>query len=53
MPVVINEVEILDSPAAASRPAAAATTPRVEPAHEQLRRLLRDLDGRQQRLIAD
>ena len=53
MPIVINEVEIFDAPVT-STPAASTPGPsRPEPAHEQLRRLQRDLDARQRRLIAD
>jgi hypothetical protein len=53
MPIVINEVEILEpsgSPSASGPPAPPA---RTEPLHEQLRRLQRDLDARQRRLAAD
>jgi len=53
MPVVINEIEVLEPPApppASGTPAAPAHT---EPIHEQLRRLQRDYDARQRRLTAD
>jgi hypothetical protein len=54
MPVVINEIEVLDAPRSSPSPAAAAPTGRpIEPAHEQLRRLSRDLETRRRRLIAD
>lgn len=52
MPIVINEVEIFDAPTP-TRPASTPGPSRPEPAYEQLRRLQRDLDARQRRLIAD
>jgi hypothetical protein len=54
MPVVINEIEILERPdreAAAGSPQ--ASPPPAEPANEQLRRYLRDVQVRQRRLVAD
>lgn len=54
MPVVINEIDIL--PAAEPDQAGTASTAApmaAEPMPEQLRRLQRDLDGRQRRRIAD
>jgi hypothetical protein len=53
MPVVINEIEIVDQPAPQSAQPTSATPRRNEPVHEQLRLLQRDLEARQQRLIAD
>ncbi len=55
MPVVINEVEIIDPPAPAPAPAPGGTArpPAAEPLHEQLRLLQRDLATRQRRLMAD
>lgn len=52
MPVIINEIEVLDAQPPA--PAGQAQAPaQAEPAAEQLRRFIRDLEGRQRRLIAD
>ncbi len=54
MPVVINEIEIVDQPAAPpAQGAAPAASRRAEPVHEQLRLLQRDLEARQRRLVAD
>ncbi len=53
MPVVINEIEIVDQPAPQPAQQAAAVPRRAEPVHEQLRLLQRDLEARQRRLIAD
>lgn len=53
MPVVINEIEIVEPP---EQPPASGTSARPQPAqpiYEQLRLLQRDLDGREQRLCAD
>jgi hypothetical protein len=57
MPVIINEIEVLEEP---PRPAAAppttARTPAAPPAaalSDTIRRIQRDLDGRQRRLVAD
>jgi hypothetical protein len=54
MPVVVNEIDIL--PAAEpdrATGASTATAAAAEPLAEQLRRLQRDLDGRQRRRMAD
>lgn len=53
MPVVINEIEIIEPPEQPTAPGAPAKPQRAEPIYEQLRLLQRDLDGRQQRLCAD
>jgi hypothetical protein len=53
MPVVINEIEVLEPPAPPPAPGAPAAASRTEPIHEQLRRLQRDYDARQRRLTAD
>jgi hypothetical protein len=53
MPVVINEIEIVEPP---EQPPASSTPARPQPAQpfaEHLRLLQRDLDARQQRLCAD
>ena len=52
MPVVINEIEVLEQPATAGgpKPPAAAAAP---PPADRILRLLRDADGRQRRLMAD
>ena len=53
MPIVINEIEIVEPP---EQPPASNTSARPQPAppmYEQLRLLQRDLDARQQRLCAD
>lgn len=56
MPIIINEVEIFDTPTPSGPPTpsvgAGGAGPR-EPAHDQLRRLQHDLNGRERRLIAD
>ena len=53
MPVIINEIEVLEQPAPrppgqGSPPPAAAAVP-----GDRILRLLRDADGRQRRLVAD
>jgi hypothetical protein len=53
MPVVINEVEIVEPPAAAPAAVPAEGPGPAEPLHEQLRLLQRDSDARQRRLMAD
>jgi hypothetical protein len=53
VPVVINEVEILEPARAAQAATAAPTAPQQEPAYEQLRRFLADERRRQTRLAAD
>lgn len=54
MPVVINEVEVLPERSPAPEPTSGSTwTGATEPAHEQLRRLQRDLEGRAARQRAD
>lgn len=53
MPIVINEVEVLDAPAPTSTPSASPPADPPEPAAEQLRRYLHDIDARRRRLIAD
>jgi hypothetical protein len=53
MPVVINEIEIVEPPEQPAAPGPPAQPQRTEPLYEQLRLLQRDLDGRQQRLCAD
>jgi hypothetical protein len=53
MPVVINEIEILEPPAPPPAAGAPVNAARTEPIHEQLRRLQRDFDARQRRLTAD
>lgn len=53
MPVVINEIEIIDPPVAPPQPGPPPSAPRCAPLHEQLRLLQRDFDERQRRLTAD
>jgi hypothetical protein len=53
MPVVINEIELVDQPVPQPAQGTPATPRRTEPIHEQLRLLQRDLEARQRRLIAD
>lgn len=53
MPIVINEIEIVDQPAPQPAQGTPDTPRRAEPVHEQLRLLQRDLEARQRRLIAD
>jgi hypothetical protein len=54
MPVVINEIEIIEPPPEQPAvPGHPAPPQRGGPGYEQLRLLLRDLDARQQRLSAD
>jgi hypothetical protein len=53
MPVVINEIEIIDQPAPPPVQPAPAAPRHAEPVHEQLRLLARDLEARQRRLAAD
>jgi hypothetical protein len=53
MPVVINEIEIVEPPEQAPASSTPPRPQRAEPMYEQLRLLQRDLDGRQQRLCAD
>lgn len=53
MPVVINEIEVLEPPAPPRATGTPTAARRTEPIHEQLRRLQRDLDARQRRLTAD
>ena len=53
MPVIINEIEVLEQPAP---PAAGPNRPppaTAPPAADKILRLLRDADGRQRRLVAD
>lgn len=53
MPVVINEIEIVEPP---QQPLASGTPARPQaapPSYEQLRLLQRDIDARQQRRCAD
>jgi hypothetical protein len=52
MPVVINEIEIVEPPEQPASGMPAQPQP-AQPIHEQLRLLQRDLDARQQRLCAD
>jgi hypothetical protein len=53
MPIVINEVDIVEPPA--SQPASGPSTPpaHTEPLSEQLRRLQHDLEVRARRRAAD
>jgi hypothetical protein len=55
VPVIINEIEVLEQPATAQAP---PTSPAPQPAppaipSEGILQLLRDTDGRQRRLVAD
>ena len=53
MPVIINEIDVMDHPAATAEPPA---SPAPSPAHdvgEAVRLALRDLADRQRRLVAD
>lgn len=52
MPVIINEIEVLEQPAptAGPKPPAPAAAP---PPGDRILRLVRDADGRQRRLVAD
>ncbi len=52
MPVVINEVEVLDAPAAVAH-AAQGASGHAEPVYEQLRRYQRDTEARDRRRTAD
>jgi hypothetical protein len=52
MPVVINEIEIVEPPEQPVSGTPARAQP-AQPIYEQLRLLQRDLDARQQRLCAD
>jgi hypothetical protein len=53
MPVVINEIEIVEPPGQPPASGAPVRPQAVQPLYEQLRLLQRDLDARQQRLCAD
>jgi hypothetical protein len=53
VPIIINEVEIFDTPTPSSPPTPSVAAGPREPAHDQLRRLQQDLNGRERRLIAD
>lgn len=53
MPVIINEVEIFESTPVTPNAAPSPDKGAVEPAHEQLRRLMRDLQERRRRLAAN
>lgn len=53
MPVVINEIEIVEPPEQPPAAGTPAVPQPAQPGYEQLRLLQRDLDGRQQRLCAD
>jgi len=52
VPVIINEIEVLEqpTPAAGPKPPTPAAAP---PPADRILRLLRDADGRQRRLAAD
>jgi hypothetical protein len=54
MPVVINEIEILEKPQAPASPEPAGAPPPSTPAlSDAVVRLLLDRDSRQRRLVAD
>ncbi|MGA2828835.1 MAG: hypothetical protein ABSF03_22275 [Streptosporangiaceae bacterium] len=54
MPVIINEIEVLEQPAPAS-PDRGSPSPPTAPAVQEdgILRVLRDAEGRQRRLVAD
>jgi hypothetical protein len=51
VPVIINEIEVLEQPAPAAGPK--PPPPAAPPSGDRILRLLRDADGRQRRLVAD
>lgn len=54
MPVVINEIDVIDQgPPAPTTPAARPPATGTPDLYDTMRLLLRDLDGRQRRLVAD
>lgn len=53
MPVIINEIEVLEQPAAAAAPTGAAPAPAPPNLGERILELVRDAEGRQRRLVAD
>jgi hypothetical protein len=53
MPVIINEVEVFESAHVTADAAPSPDRQVAEPAHEQLRRLMRDLQERRRRLVAN
>jgi hypothetical protein len=54
VPVIINEIEVLDQPAQAASGTAAAPAPAPAPnMGERVLQLVRDADGRQRRLTAN
>jgi hypothetical protein len=53
MPVVINEIEVLEKPQAPNSPEPAATPPSTPALSDAVVRLLLDMDGRRRRLVAD
>jgi len=52
VPVIINEIEVLEQPAPAAGPKP-PPPPAAPPSGDRILRLLRDADGRQRRLVAD
>ena len=52
MPVIINEIEVLEQPTPAAGPKP-PTSAAVPPRADRILRLLRDAEGRQRRLVAD
>jgi hypothetical protein len=52
VPVIINEIEVLEQPAPAAGPKPPPPAPAPPPA-DRILRLLRDADRRQRRLVAD
>ena len=53
MPVIINEIEVLEQPSAAATPAGATPAPAPANLGERVLQLFRDAEGRQRRLVAD